>query len=291
MGSSSDLQNQKLGARPGLLCFSVSASPDMGNPPGPEQQSSTTLASQHLPQLESAPGPVQLGTRVAAHYPAVPRRAPTQDCLAPVAAVPRLKSPYYLGGKMESDSIEAMLTPHTKVNAKWSDSINQGGPQCLLLLLFLPVSCVFRCMQHPKVTADGDWSHESRRHLLLGRKALTNLDRVLKSRDITLPTKVCIVKAMAYSVVMYECETWTKKKAERQIIDSLELWYWRRHLRVLWTTRRSKQSILKEINPDYSLEGLILKLKLQYFGHLMQRSDSLEKTLMLEKIEGRRRRG
>ena len=114
---------------------------------------------------------------------------------------------------------------------------------------------------------------------------------ISKSSDITLPTKVCIVKAMAYSVVMYGCETWTKKKAERQIIDSLELWYWRRHLRVLWTTRRSKQSILKEINPDYSLEGLILKLKLQYFGHLMQRSDSLEKTLMLEKIEGRRRRG
>ena len=120
---------------------------------------------------------------------------------------------------------------------------------------------------------------------------MTNLNSALKSRDITLPTKVCIVKATAYPVVMYGCETWTKEKAERQRIDSLELWYWRRHLRVLWTTRRSKQSILKEINPDYSLEGLILKLKLQYFGHLMQRSDSLEKTLMLEKIEGMRRSG
>ena len=119
---------------------------------------------------------------------------------------------------------------------------------------------------------------------------MTNLDSVLKKQRHHFANKNRIVKAMAYSVVMYGCETWTKKKAERQIIDSLELWYWRRYLRVLWTTRRSKQSILKEINPDYSLEGLILKLKLQYFGHLMQRSDSLEKTLMLEKIEGRQRR-
>ena len=121
----------------------------------------------------------------------------------------------------------------------------------------------------PKVTADSDFSHEIERHLLLGRESKTNLDSILKSRDITLPTKVCIVKAMAYSVVMYGCETWTKKKAERQIIDSLEPWYWRRHLRVLWTTRRSKQSILKEINPDYSLEELMLELKFQYFGHLI----------------------
>ena len=233
-----NLQNQKLEARPSLLCFSVSASPQGGNPPGPEEQSSTTFALQHLPQLERAPGTVQLGTRDAARYPTVPRRAPTQDCLAPTAAVPRSKSPCYLGGKMESDSIEAMLTLHTKVNAKWSDSINQGGPQGLLLLLFLPVSCVFRCMQHPKITADDDWSHESRRHLLLGRKALTNLDRILKSRDITLPTKVSRVKALACPTVMYGCVTWTKKKVERQRIDSLELWWWRRHLRVLWNARR-----------------------------------------------------
>ena len=284
-----DLQNQKLGARPGLLCFSVSVSPHGGNPPGPEQQSSAAFAPQHLSQLESAPGLVQLGTRDAAYYPAVPRRAPTQDCLAPVAAVPRLKSPYYLGGKMESDSTEPMLTLHTKVNAKWSDSINQGGPQCLLLL-FLPVSCVFRCRQHPKVTADTDWSHESRRHLLLGRKALTNLDHVLKSRH-HFADKGLYSQSHGLSSSHDRCETWTKKKAECQRIDSLELWYRRRHLRVLWTARRSKQSILKEINPDYSLDGLMLKLKLRYFGHLMQRSDSLEKTLMLEKIEGRRRMG
>ena len=189
---------------------------------------------------------------------------------------------------MESNSTEAVLTLHTKVNAKWSDSTNQGGPQGLLLLLFLPVSCVFRCMQHPQITADDDWSHESRRHLLLERKALTNLDRILKSRDITLPTKVCIVKAMACPAVMCGCVT--QKKVECQRIDSLELWWWR-HLRVLWTARRSKQSILKEINPDYSLEGLMLKLKLQYFGHLMQRSDSLEKTLMLEKDWGQEEKG
>ena len=125
--------------------------------------------------------------------------------------------------------------------------------------------------------------------MLLGRKAMTNIDSILKSRDITLPTKVRLVKAMFFPVVMYGCESWTIKKAERWRIDAFELWCWRRLLRVPWTTRRSKQSILKEISPEYSLEGLMLKLKLQYFGHLMRRTDSFEKTLMLGKIEGRRR--
>ena len=134
-------------------------------------------------------------------------------------------------------------------------------------------------------------SHEIKRHLLLGRKAITNLDSILKSRDITLLTKVHLVRAMVFPVVMYGCEGWTMEKAERQRIDALELWCWRRLLRVPWTARRSNQSILKEINPKYSFEGLILKLKLQYSGHLMGRTDSLEKTPMLGKIEGRRRRG
>ena len=142
-----------------------------------------------------------------------------------------------------------------------------------------------------KITADGDCSHEIRRHLLLGRKVMTNLDSILKSRDITLPTKVCLVKAMVFPVVMYGCESWTVKKAEHQRIDAFELWCWRRLLRVPWTTRRSSQSILKEISPGCSLEGLMLKLKLQYFVHLLQRADSFEKTLMLGKIEGRRKRG
>ena len=136
-----------------------------------------------------------------------------------------------------------------------------------------------------KITADGDWSLETKR-----KKAMTNLDSILKSRDITFPTKVCLVKAMVFPVVMYGCESWTVKKAERRRIDAFELWCWRRLLRVPWTARRSNQSVLKEINLEYSLEGLMLKLKLQYFGHLMQRTDSLEKTLMLGKIEGRRRR-
>ena len=127
--------------------------------------------------------------------------------------------------------------------------------------------------------------------MLLGRKAMMNLDSILKNRDITLLTNVCLVKAMVFSVVMYGCESWTIKKAEHQRTDAFELWYWRRFLRVPWTARRSNQSILKESGPEYSLEGLILKLKLQYFGHLMQRADSLEKTLLLGKIEGRRRRG
>ena len=140
-----------------------------------------------------------------------------------------------------------------------------------------------------KITADGDCSHEIKRHLLLGRKAMTNLDSILKSRDITLSTKVHLVKAMVFPVVMYGCESWTIKKAVCQRIDAFELWCWRRFLRVPWTARRSNQSILKEINPEYSLEGLILKLKLQYFDHLMQRANSLEKTLTLGKNEGRRR--
>ena len=142
-----------------------------------------------------------------------------------------------------------------------------------------------------KITADGDCSHEIKRHILLGRKAMTNLDSILKSRDITLPTKVHLVKAMVFPVVLYGCENWTVKKAECQRIDAFELWCWRRLLRVPWTARRSNQSILKEISPGCSLEGLMLKLKLQYFGHLMQRVDSLEKTLMLGGIRGKRRRG
>ena len=141
-----------------------------------------------------------------------------------------------------------------------------------------------------KITADGDCSHEIKRCLLLGRKVMTNLDSILKSRDIPLPTKVHLVKAMVFPVVVYGCESWTTKKAECQRIDAFELWCWRRLLRVPWTARRSNQSILKEISPECSLEGLMLKLKLQYFGHLMRRADSLEKTLMLGKAEGKRRR-
>ena len=140
-----------------------------------------------------------------------------------------------------------------------------------------------------KITADGDCSHEIKRHLLLGQKGMTNLDGILKSRDITLLTKVHLVKAMVFPLVMYGCVCWTIKKVECWRIDAFELWCWRRLLRVPWTARRSNQSILKEISPEYSLEGLMLKRKLQYFGHLMQRTDSLEKTLMLGKIEGRRR--
>ena len=135
-----------------------------------------------------------------------------------------------------------------------------------------------------KITAEGDCSHEIKRCLLLGRKAMTNLDSILKSRDITLPTKVHLVKAMVFPVVMYRCESWTIKKAEHWRIDAFEVRSWRRLLKVPWTARRSNQSILKEISPEYSFEGLMLKLKLQYFGHLMQRTDSLEKTLMLGKI-------
>ena len=142
-----------------------------------------------------------------------------------------------------------------------------------------------------KITADGECSHEIKRHLLLGRRVMANLDSILKSRDITLPTKVHLVKAMAFPIVLYGCESWTVKKAECRRIDAFELWCWRRLLRVPWTARRSNQSMLKEISPEYSLEGLMLRLKLQYFGHLLGRTDSLEKTLMLGKTEGGRRRG
>ena len=147
------------------------------------------------------------------------------------------------------------------------------------------------CFLGSEITVDGDGSHEIRRRLLLGRKAMTNLGSILKSRHITLPTKVRLVKAMVFPVVMYGCESWTIKKAERWRIDAFKLWCWRRLLRVPWIARRSNQSILKEINPEYSLEGLMLKLKLHYFGHLMWRADSLEKTPMLGKIQGKRRRG
>ena len=142
-----------------------------------------------------------------------------------------------------------------------------------------------------KITADGDCSHEIKRHLILGRKAMTNLDSILTSRDITLSTNVCLIKAVVFPVVMYGCESGTIKKAEPRRIDAFELWCWRRLLRVPWTARRATQSILREISPGCSLEGLMLKLKLQYFGHLMQRTDRLEKTLMLGQIEGGRRRG
>ena len=147
----------------------------------------------------------------------------------------------------------------------------------------------WQTLGNSKITADADCSHEIKRHLLFGRKVMTNLDNILKSRDITLPTKVHLVKTMVFPVTMYGCESWTIKKAEHRRIDVFELWCWRRLLRVPWTTRRSNQSILKEISPEYSLEGLMLKLKLQYFGHLMQRTDSLGKTLMLGKTGGRRR--
>ena len=150
---------------------------------------------------------------------------------------------------------------------------------------FLPI------LRGSKITADGDCSHEIKRRLLLGRKVMTNLGSILKSRDITLPTKVRLVKAMVFPVVMYEGESWTIKKAEHRRIDAFELWCWRRLLRVPWTARSSNQSILKEISPECSLEELMLKLKLQYLGHLKRRIDSLEKTLMVGKIEGRRRRG
>ena len=142
-----------------------------------------------------------------------------------------------------------------------------------------------------KITADDDCSHEIKGRLLLGRKVMTNLNSILKSKDITLPTQFCLVKAMVFPIVMNGCESWTIKKAEHRRIDAFELWCWTRLLRVPWTARRSNQSILKEISPEHSLEGLMLKLKLQYFGHLMQRADLFEKTLMLGKIEGGKRRG
>ena len=142
-----------------------------------------------------------------------------------------------------------------------------------------------------KITVDGDCSHEIKRRLFPGRKAMINLDSILKSKDITLPTKIRLIKAVVFPVVMYGCESWTMKKTECWRIDAFEMWCWRRPLRIPWPARRSKQSILKEISPEYSLKGSMLKLKLHYFGHLMQRTDSLEKTLMLGKIEGRRKSG
>ena len=142
-----------------------------------------------------------------------------------------------------------------------------------------------------KITADGDCNHEIKRHLLLGKKIMTNLDSIFKSGDITLPTKVRLVKSIVFPVVMSGCESWTVKKAEHERIDAFDLWCWRRLLRVPWTAKRSNQSVLKEISPGCSLEGLMLQLKLLYFAHLMRRADSLEKTLMLGNIEGRRRRG
>ena len=162
----------------------------------------------------------------------------------------------------------------------------------LVIKATLVCVCVCVCVfNKPQITADGDCSHEIKRRLLLGRKVMTNLDSILKSRDITLPIKVCLVKAMVFPVVMYGCESWTVMKAERQRIDAFEVWCWRRLLGVPWTARRSNQSILKEISPGCSLEGMMLKLKLQYFGQLMRRIDLLEKTLMLGGIGGRRRRG
>ena len=166
----------------------------------------------------------------------------------------------------------------------------------LLLFLNQEISNPVRRIMFPQpqtmqdIILDGDCSHEIKRCLLLGRKIVTNLDSILKSRDVTLPTKVCVVKATVFPAVMYECESWTIKKAERRRIDSFELWCWRRLLRVPWTARRSNQSLQKEINPEYLLERQMLKQKLQYFGHLMRRTDSLEKTLMLGKIESRKTR-
>ena len=195
-----------------------------------------------------------------------------------------------------SDSLQLHGLQLTRLLHPWDFPGKNSGVDCHFLLHSWQIDgetvetmadCIFL---GSKITADGDRSHEIKRHLLLGRKVMTNLDSILKSRDITLPTKVRLVKVMVFPVVMYGCESWTIKKAEHRRIDAIELWCWRRLLRVLWTARRSNQSILKEISPGCSLEGLMVKLKLQYFGHLMQRADSFEKTLMLGKTEGRRRR-
>ena len=184
--------------------------------------------------------------------------------------------------KEESENIGLKLNiQKTKIMASGPITSRQIDSEALRDFVFLG----------SKITADGDCSHEIKRCLFLGRKAVTNLDSILKSWDITLPTKVRLVKAMVFLVVMYGCESLIIRKAERQRIDAFELWCWRRLLRVPWTARRSNQSILREISPEYSLGGLMLKLKLQYFGHLIQRTDSLKKTLMLWKTEGRRRRG
>ena len=179
--------------------------------------------------------------------------------------------------KEESEKVGLKLNiQKTKISPITSWQVNGGTMETVTDFIFLA----------SKITADGDCSHEIKRCLLLGRKVMTNLDSIFKSRDITLPTKVCLVKAMVFPVVMYGCESWTVKKAEHRRIDAFEVWCCRRLLRVPWTARRSNQSILKEISPECSLEGLMLKLKLQYFGHLMRRTDSFEKTLMLGKIEG-----
>ena len=181
--------------------------------------------------------------------------------------------------KKESEKVGLKLkTQKTKIMASNPITLWQIDGETMETVLF------------SKISANGNCSLEIKRRLLLGRKAMTNLDSILQSRDITLPTKLRLVKAMVFPVVMYGCESWTIKEAEYRRINAFELWCWRRLLRVPWTARRSNQSILKEISPEYSLEGL-MKLKLQYFGHLMQRTDSLEKSLMLGKIEGRRRRG
>ena len=186
--------------------------------------------------------------------------------------------------KEESEKVGLKLNIHkTKIiasNPITSWQTDGGTMKTLTDFLFLG----------SKITADGDCSHEIKRCLLLGRKPMANLNSIFKSRDVTLPTNVCLVRTMFFPVVMYGCESWTIKKAERQRIDAFELWCWRRFFRVPWTARRSNRSILKEINPEYSLEGLMLKLKLQYFGHMMRRANSLQKILMLGKIEGRRRR-
>ena len=186
--------------------------------------------------------------------------------------------------KEESERTSLKLIKKMKIMASGpitSRQIEREKVEVVTIFLFLG----------SKITGDGDCSHEIRRQLLLGRKAMTNLDSVFKSRHITLPAKVRIVETMVFSVVMYGCESWTVKKAECQRIDVFELWCWRRLPRVPWTAKRSNQSILREINPEYLLKGLMLKLKLLYFGHLMRTADSLEKFLMLGKIEGRRRRG
>ena len=184
--------------------------------------------------------------------------------------------------KKESEKVGLKLSTHkTKIMASGPITSWQIDGETVTNLNFLG----------SKITADGDCSHEIKRCFLLGRKVMTNLDSILKSRDITLPTKVHLVKAMVFPVVMYGCESWTIKNAECRRTDAFELWCWKRRLRVPWTSRRSNQSILKEISPEFLLEGLMLKLKLQNFGHLMWRTDSLEETLMLGKIEGKRRRG
>ena len=175
----------------------------------------------------------------------------------------------------DPEALSHGIRSHHFMANRWGNNGNRDRPYFLAL----------------QITTDGDCSHKIKRCLLLGRRAVTNLDSILKSRDITLLIKVCLVKAMVFPVVMYGCESWTVKKAECWRIDAFELWCWRRLLKISWTARRSNQSILKEITPEYSLEGLMLKLKLQSLGHLMQRTGLLEKTLRLGKIEGRRRRG